>query len=281
MALTAGEKFGRRVQTGPRRSVERMFIVGGGDETTTEAQVRVAVEAEAEASITDTDGTVMPLYEISAEEVGNGTWHATVTYAPPEVQSNSEPPTGAQIIRFTMGGGTQHITQSLQTVLGLPVNQRDPVPGFGGAIGVTDNGVEGVEIGAPAFEFEVDLFVPNAQMTTQYSRDLEDLQYHVNEQPIAIGHLTFAKGELLFRRAVGAQRDAVGDWELTFQFTSSRNVEGAEIAGVPGITKEGHHYAWVLYRDEDDGSGLIVRKPQAVYIERVYEYGDLNKLGLQ
>lgn len=46
-------------------------------------------------------------------------------------------------------------------------------------------------------------------------------------------------------------------------------------------TERSTEYLWVAYQDvEDSGSGKLVKQPLAVYIERVYEYGDFSLLGI-
>lgn len=41
----------------------------------------------------------------------------------------------------------------------------------------------------------------------------------------------------------------------------------------------GWEYMWVRYTDSEDAAKAIVKKPVAVYVEQVYEYGDSCLLG--
>ena len=51
--------------------------------------------------------------------------------------------------------------------------------------------------------------------------------------------------------------------------------------GITGINKDGWDYLWVRYNDEEDAAAKkLVRRPEAVYVERVYLRADLNLLGI-
>ena len=50
---------------------------------------------------------------------------------------------------------------------------------------------------------------------------------------------------------------------------------------ITGISKKGWEYMWVRYADSEDAAAkAIVKKPVAVYIERVYEEGNFAALGI-
>ena len=60
---------------------------------------------------------------------------------------------------------------------------------------------------------------------------------------------------------------------------------------ITGISKLGWEYLpaprlrqagmWARYADSEDAAAkAIVKKPVAVYIEQVYDYGDLSQLGI-
>lgn len=45
--------------------------------------------------------------------------------------------------------------------------------------------------------------------------------------------------------------------------------------------KEGWHYLWVRYEDDEDATArTLIKKPRAVYVEQVYYYGDFSLLGI-
>lgn len=53
------------------------------------------------------------------------------------------------------------------------------------------------------------------------------------------------------------------------------------MGNITGISKKGWEYLWVRYVDAEDAAAkAFVKKPQAVYVERVYEEGDFSGLGI-
>ncbi|MFN8730574.1 MAG: hypothetical protein ACK5Z4_12025, partial [Planctomyces sp.] len=93
----------------------------------------------------------------------------------------------------------------------------------------------------------------------------------------------FAAGEVLFLGATGSKRgDGPDDnWEITFRFAASPNQTGLSVGSITGISKKGWEYLWVRYADaEDSGSGAIIKKPIAAYVERVYDQANFGALGI-
>jgi len=88
----------------------------------------------------------------------------------------------------------------------------------------------------------------------------------------------FQAGEVLFLGPSGSTRDK-DDWEITFRFAASPNVTGLTVDDIAGIDKKGWEYMWVRYADAQD-QNILVKRPTAVYIEKVYEYGDFSGLGI-
>ena len=198
-------------------------------------------------------------------------WTGTVNYAPFERQ---EPPqTGESVFNFDTGGGTQHITQSLQTVARYP---GGTAPDFKGAIGVTHDSVEGVDITVPVYNFSETHYVAAAEVTTAYKNTLFGLTGKVNSSSFK----GLEAGECLFLGASGSRRGA-DDWEITFRFAGSPNRTGLAVGPITGIAKKGWEYLWVRYADaEDTGSHTLVKQPVGAYVERVYEVGNFASLGI-
>ncbi|MCK4625174.1 MAG: hypothetical protein KAV00_07685, partial [Phycisphaerae bacterium] len=56
---------------------------------------------------------------------------------------------------------------------------------------------------------------------------------------------------------------------------------GLTVGDIVNINKKGWEYMWVRYADAEDAAAkAIVKKPVAVYIEKVYEDGDFSTLGI-
>ncbi len=50
---------------------------------------------------------------------------------------------------------------------------------------------------------------------------------------------------------------------------------------IAGIDKEGWHYLWVRFtEDEDTNARTLIKRPISAYVEQVYPYGDFALLGL-
>ena len=65
------------------------------------------------------------------------------------------------------------------------------------------------------------------------------------------------------------------------RFAASPNRTGITIGDISGIDKKGHEYLWVRYEDAEDASAkMIVKRPAAVCVEKVYEEGDFGLLGI-
>lgn len=274
MPIEVREKFeSRRLVksvTGSNSSAELAYIVLGTDN---DIAARDALEAEAPNTY-----ATLPRQSVQIEPLGPGLWDGLARYALVGGGGGGGLPTGESTFQFDTGGGTQHITQSLATV------QRVPAPGmvapdFQSAIGVSADGVEGIDITVPVYHFAETHYKPDAQITGAYKGVLFNLTGKVN----ADGFRGFAPGEVLSLGASGAKRGSSteADWEITYRFAASPNVSGLSVGPIGGITKKGWEYLWVRYSDQEDTAAkALVKRPVAAYVERVYESGSFAALGL-
>jgi hypothetical protein len=149
-------------------------------------------------------------------------------------------------------------------------------PDFEGAIGVTSDSVEGIDITVPVYNFAETHYIPVASVTSFYKAALFALTGSVNNAAFR----GFAAGEVLFLGASGSQRGQ-DDWEITFRFAASPNVTGLTVGSITNIDKRGWDYLWVRYADmEDTTAKALVKRPVAVYVEQVYPFADLSGLGI-
>jgi hypothetical protein len=266
--ITVTEKFESRKSTkGDNPSAELVYTVRGTNDD-------LAARAQAESTSPGTYDS-LPRQSVSVEPVGDELWEATVRYGR---QSGSLPTPGESIFSFDTGGGTQHITQSKQTVSSHAA-PGTTAPDFKGAIGVTADGVEGVDITVPVYQFSETHYFPNEQVTQAYKGTLFSLTGKVNGGAFR----GFQPGEVLFLGATGSRRgtDPDDDWEITFRFAASPNATGISVGPIGGISKKGWEYLWVRYADEEDtASHAIVKRPVAAYVERVYDEGNFAGLGI-
>lgn len=269
MPLTLTEKLdSRKWNTGDNASVEMLYILTGTSDDVT------AKNLISSSTPTSHNGLTRQSIQIEPEWVdstaGDGRWLATVRYGvkpPAEVGESS--------FAFDTSGGTQHVTQSIATVNRYAAPGKT-APDFGGAIGVTHDNVEGVDINVPVYAFSETHYLADSFVTPTYRGTLFSLTGKVNNGSFN----GCAAGECLFLGASGSKR-GTDDWEITYRFAASPNRTGISVGGIGGISKKGWEYMWVRYADSEDAAAkAIVKKPVAVYIDRVYEEGKFALLGI-
>jgi hypothetical protein len=241
-------------------TTELLYTVSGTED---DVEVRSLVEATIPASYL---GLLHQSYTI--EPIGGGVWEITVQYSQYEPKDN-----GQSSFAFDTGGGTTHVTQSRQT-LGSYAPAGMTAPDFQGAIGVTLDSVEGTDITVPVYNFSETHYLNNALVTGSYKLTLFSLTGRINGS----GFKGFAAGEVLFLGASGSKRGS-DNWEITYRFAASPNVTGLTVGPISGITKRGWDYLWVRYADAED-QYVLVKRPIAAYVERVYLDGNFAALGI-
>ncbi len=270
MAVTVNEKYGSRpardsgqgTGTDELLSTELHYIVQG---TADDLAAMQAVRGTAPTTHNDLERG-----EISLEPVAATRWEATVQYN----TADTELEEGESSFSFDTGGGSQHITQSLSTVNKYVASGT--APDFKGAIGVTKDSVEGVDITVPVYTFSETHILADADVDDTYKGKLFSLTGKTNDDTFK----GFAIGEVLFQGASGSKRGN-GDWEITFNFAASPNKTGLTVGDITAVAKKGWEYLWVRYEDAVDATaGAMVKKPLAAYIEKVYDAGDFSDLGI-
>ena len=263
MPITVAEKWDSREGTqGEGASTDLLYIIRGTDD---DAEAKSALVAESPAFY---GGLIRQSTHIA--RIGEDVWEGTVRYG-----TTSPPETGQSSFSFDTGGGSQHITQGRGNSARYAAPGKT-APNFGGAIGVTQDNVEGVDIYVPVYNFSETHQIAPANVTGAYKSTLFFLTATVNSD----GFKGFAPGEVLFLGASGTQRGQE-DWEITFKFAASPNATGLVIGGITGINKKGWEYLWVRYADsEDTAAKVLVKKPISVHVEQVYPLAAFTALGI-
>ncbi|MEX2670933.1 MAG: hypothetical protein WD294_02360 [Phycisphaeraceae bacterium] len=266
MPITVEEKFGRILSDS---SAELGYIVRGTD---SDADARAAVAGEAPSSHAG-----LQLEDIEVEEVGVMLWLGLARYAAPQI-GGPDPGEGDGAFTFDTGGGTQHITQSLETVNTYAAPALPgAAPDFQGAIGATAESVEGVDITVPVYHFSETHFLSDSAVTNAYKGTLFYLTGRVNSAAFR----GLDAGECLFLGAAGSQRAAGEDWEINFRFAGSPNVTDLSVGNITGIDKKGWEYLWIRYEDAEDAAAhMLVKRPVAAYVEKVYRDGNFADLNI-
>lgn len=266
MTLQITELFdSREAQVEPgKSSIDLRYGVFGSED---EQEVSAFITEELEI-----DFLGLPFQYFRMTPVGNGIWIVLAHYGSEEVRE-----VGSSSYSFDLSDGTQHITQSLATVYSARADGvADEPPDLKGAIGVNGDSVEGVDIFGGAFSFSETHYFNDEDITNEYKIQLARMQPSVNSQPFR----GFQPGEVLFRGATGSKRAAL-EWEITFRFSVSLNVDDFVVQGFSEtpISKQGWDYLWIKYHDQV-GSNSLIKRPKFLYIERVYDRYDFELLGI-
>lgn len=229
----------------------------------------------------------------TAKHLGNGYWEVEATYV--TAGGGSQPDGGGggggpqpigviTNISFDTSGGTQHITSALDERRFAALG--GVAPDMKQAIGVNGDNVDGVDIVVPVFEWSEDYEIAGGDLTMAFARDVASLTGKVNDADFR----GFARGEVLFLGCSGSQiynpnQQSFAEAsvaKVSFRFARKPNKEIGDMPPIGGIQpgrKEGWEYLWIRYDDAvRDDIGL--KTPAAVYINRVYEYGDFSLLRL-
>jgi hypothetical protein len=271
MAIEVIEKIdSRESTTGKSATVDLTYIITG---TSDDIAAKAALAATAPSYY---DGLVRQSRHITpvGDPTETLTWEGTARYAP---YDNSPPDTGDSTFSFDTGGGTQHITQSLSTVNSYAASGTPP--DFGGAVGVANDNVEGVDITVPVYNFSETHYLAPATVDGAYKATLFSLTGKVNSDAFR----GFSPGEVLFLGAAGTRRGTGSDddWEIQYRFAASPNRTGLTVGAITGVEKKGWEYMWVRYADDvDDAAKALIKKPVAVYIEKVYDDAAFSGLGI-
>ena len=254
--------------TGDAASVELVYRCSGTAEDTVVKAVAEANSPGDYEGLTRQSIGIEPVWvDTNADD---GEWRITVRYGKREPTE-----TGDSSYSFDTAGGTQHITQSLQTINSYAPS-GETAPDFKGAIGFNGQEVEGADILLAAYHFSETHYMADSAVTTAYKGKLYALTYKTN----ADAFKGFSEGEVLFLGASGSQR-GTDQWEITFRFAASPNKTGLTVGDITSIAKKGWEYLWVRYEEaEDTTAKAIVKRPKAVYVERVYDSGDFSDLGI-
>jgi len=208
----------------------------------------------------------------SVSFLGDNAWQVTINYSKDGAEDGAAPLKRAR--SFDTTGGTQHITQAYsETRFGTNAPDQKK------AIGVDSNGVNGVDIVVPQLQWQETYDVPNTYVTSAWIRGVSGVTGTTNNAPFR----GFEAGEVLFLGCSGSQEwddeKGRGPWSLSFRFVASKNVTGETVGDIAGVAKKGHEYLWVRYEDAVD-SNVLLKKPKAVYVNKVYRESNFSTLGI-
>jgi len=274
VAITCDEKFQSRKTTGGDQPAEDLiFILRGSDD---EVALLTTI---LNATTLYYNGMIRKTWDV--EQVDNSLWIGTVKYGRIDT---ARWPVGTITIAADTTGGQMHLSQSITTV-----NKYAPAgktaPDFKGAIGVTQDAVEGVDVPAPEFKFTVTKVF--AKGTTPDLGDCYKLKSKTNAASFTVTDtftgitITLGVGECQFLglKFTGQRFDT--NIEICYEFMAAPNATGLIVGDITGIAKGGFEYLWTRYDEVVDATAhRLVRRPTAAYVEQVFFSGDFTVLGI-
>jgi hypothetical protein len=272
------ELVGSRKTTGndTEMSLESLWIVIGTDDETVARQT-VANTTPPIYQDTITNHTLIRK-DYVIEDVGYKTWSASVNYSLANRNDPNPPdPPDFPIFSFDTTGGTTHITQAMYGTTCYPASgNTNPPPDLKGAIGVTREGVEGVDITIPTFKFSEQHVWPYNVIDLNWCATIASMTGSVNVNPWR----TFAANQVLFLGASGnSQPD--GLVTVTYHFDVGINSTTLNVAGRSNVAKNAHDYLWCSYQDEiDNVANRRFLKPTYVWVSQVYPTNDFSQLAI-
>ncbi len=210
------------------------------------------------------------LKQTNVKHLGGGVHEATATY-------HQTAPEVVKTVRYRTTGQTARIVQGYGTVYAVALNGTPP--DFAGLIGVTRDGVEGVDVPIPSFSFSIDFRL--SAVSQAYLYLCHQLTGCVNINP----YLGFAAGELLFTGIDGEVGMGTGgsiimsSSPISFNFEASPNQSNFQVASFTIPFKFGWDYLWPR-TVEEASSDTIIRKTTSIHIDRVFRRADLSLLGI-
>lgn len=220
------------------------------------------------------NGLVLDSVEID-ERINATTFKVVAKYKASEDSSNENETEPEPVFSFDTGGGTQHITQSIMNVGKYPAD----APDYGGAIGYDGEAVAGVDIAQPVSNFSETHYLRDSKITTSYKKGVATITGTMNNGAFR----GYNQGEVLFLGASGTKRGKTSTslWEVSYKFAVSSNRRNIKVGNITVSEKYGWDYMWVRYADHvDDTKKTLLKKPVAVYIERVYMISNFGALGI-
>jgi hypothetical protein len=177
-------------------------------------------------------------------------------------------------ISFEVSGSQTKMTHSLGTRGAWAANGMSP-RNYGGLIGVTDDGVEGVDIDTAVSTFSETIYFYPWFLTTSYVAFLARAYGCVNMSPFR----GFEVGEVRFLGASGNYRNGDKAAELTFKFAVSPNAQNIRIGSMVIPFKYGWDYLWIRWANMKYGN-VNVKVPVEAYVEKVYQGLNFYSLGI-
>jgi len=279
MAATASELVDSREYSGSE-VILHYSVRGTSSETEARSTLLAAAPPTFNGRFRETYPGIKPVWVDTVG--GDGEWDCTVRYVMPAALDPTSSEIGTVTIEGDTGGGTQHITQSIANISKTAPPGKD-APDFKGAIGVTHDNIEGVDIIVPTFHLTVTKVfatgsLPNLGTLFGLTGKVNNANFTVTDTRSGLS-ITFAAGECLLEGVSFGTQRSDGGIAFSYRLAGSPNRANIAIGDITVPVKKGWEYLWGRYADGDDAQ-RVVKVPVAAYVEKVYELGDFAGLGI-
>ncbi len=200
-----------------------------------------------------------------------------------EDDEEATPDPFAQRLQISIGGESVHITDAISQVTYFPAATAAP-----NVIGVTDEGVEGLDIDSPIMSFSETHFFPSQDFSAEFIKSLSGLVFTVNDATFR----GFAAGEVRFTgvnsRPIGGSFEVIFNFEVraneTFTVDIMQQDGGAPFFGIATGPKKGWEYIWTrnseIVQEDGNGNGHMYRAVTSVSVAQVYKASSFADLGI-
>lgn len=219
------------------------------------------------------DTIALFISSVNATNLGKNLWRISVTYSLPE--GNEAKDYGYIQYGFEAGGDTIHISQSISVRSSVArTGSGLTPPNWGGAIGVSKNGIEGADIPARGLRFNITGFFVPTDYATSLAKTWGDLAGCCNNATF----LSFAAGEVMYLSCSG-QGEQYKVIPIQFNFLYKPNLSAVADPGFPALTMYGHDILDYQYVEAADGDYRI-QKPMFRYVHEVSKFVNFSIFGL-
>ncbi len=211
--------------------------------------------------------------DVQVNQIGPDLFHCDISYGP---AAKKEPQAGDWSWNFDTTGATKHITHGIAHVAtypttGAPYDHK-------GLIGVSSDGVEGVDVPDKAFKWSETHQLLLADYGFTYSTILGQYTGQKNTATFR----GFPAGTVRFDGSSGGQssKDPIIA-EYNYNFAVSPDETGLTIGAITGIAKTGWDYLWVRCAEKTDSTlKTTTLTPVQVEVEKVMNSFDFALLGI-
>lgn len=254
------------------QSATLVYMIEG---TSSTISATAALKSEAPttfAGLTRKIVKVEPQY-VNINDDDNSIWRGTVTYG--KATTLTLPSTGDEKLEFDFGGGTKRVTQAISQTT-YDSSGADATDRYKGAIGVTPDGVEGIDIDYTTGAFAITKIIPKDDVDATFTTNVLNTVNTVNNATFRGGDA----GSVRLTKATASEYDDA-NYSFRFAFLFNKNETNLVVGDITVASKGGHEALWVQYEEtEDTTKNMTVRTPQTASVAKVYPDGDFSVLGI-